>query len=191
MKRVYAFAMLGMLLTGQSIVAQKRGDISFGIGIGLITRGGFSVRYFIADGVGVELHGQLIPHSYNYGLAVNVFPLGYDHPEYVVMGISRIGIWNLYKDTVVSEGKEFLSTIVSASSLNFGVGYLFGQPLQGEGFQSSGYLAAGISHLISARESLADGSGHTISKELDDFYPWLPFIEGGITGFPRSHEHAP
>jgi hypothetical protein len=156
-----------------------------------LTRGGFSVRYFIADGVGIEIHGQLIPHSYNYGVAVNIFPLVYDYPEYVVIGFSRIGIWNLYKDTVVSEGKEFLSTIVSASSFNFGVGYLFNQPHQGEDSQSSGYLAAGVSHLKFAGESLSDASGNTMSKELPDFYPWLPFVEGGVTGFLRAHQHAP
>ena len=191
MKQKFALAVLGILLTSQSLPAQMKGDISLGIGLGFITRGGFSIRYFVADGVGIELHGQLIPHSYTSGLAVNVFPLGYDHPEYLVIGFSRIGIWNLYRDTVVAEGNKFVSTIVAASSFNFGAGYLFATPHEGRGFEGSWFAAAGISHLKFARESLSDGLGNTMSKELDDFYQWLPFVEGGVTGFPRVHQHAP
>ena len=173
-------------MTSQSLLAQMKGDIAVGLGVGLITHGGFSIRYFVADGIGIELHGQLIPHSYNYGLAVNVFPLGYYHPEYLVIGFSRIGIWNLYRDTVVAEGNQFLSTIVSASSFNFGAGYLLSSHYETNRVVKSGFIAVGISHLKFARETLSDGSDHTMSKELDDFYPWLPFVEGGMTFFGHT-----
>ena len=69
----------------QTIRAQEKGTFMIGYGLGLPTRGGLSIQYFVAKNVAFEIHAGGFPSMLNYGAAINInTSTNLPHPYFVL-----------------------------------------------------------------------------------------------------------
>jgi hypothetical protein len=65
-----------MLISTSILFSQTKGTWSLGYSVGIFTKGGLSLDYFVHDNLSIEVFLGGIPHISNRGFGVNVFPYG-------------------------------------------------------------------------------------------------------------------
>jgi hypothetical protein len=166
--------------------SQHKNDFVVSFGFGLISKGGISLKYYVADGVGFEICSGLVPHIFNLEMYCNVYPKLNDNRFYFVTGYSFFGgghghyfnqeqIFSENPDTLLLRGR-------SMSGITLGFGYEAKRQKtndQGDFYYSSYFGALGPTYVLKSKTAYFNYSGETSNIPDTNKPKWMFFVEGG------------
>lgn len=179
-----AFVLLLFLLSSNA-VAQERGTFGATFSMTLPYRGNFSVQYFIADRVALDVSVGAIPHFFGFGGGVSIHPLSDNARPYLTVGYgytldpSASVIYN------PSDAPAADTTYLDRRTtfLYAGAGYNF-TTRRGAG-DPNFYGVAGASFLLSRRDRYQVGEGPVRTRRAGPRIV-LPYLEFGGRYFTSS-----
>jgi hypothetical protein len=173
---------LFLFLNTNVAFAQRKGDVVFGMSIGLVSKGLLSIKYFPLDGFAIELHGGIVPGFYNYGLALHHY-FDLERPNtFMQIGIANFG--------GMPEGIDMDSTsadtIVGLGASMWGINVGFGREfISGSDVY---FFAAGPTYIINRYMSYLNTSTQEYSEKEELTSRWMGFIEGGQSYYRKKKE---
>jgi outer membrane protein W len=170
-RTLFALLVLVLSLPSTPARAQERGTWALGFSFGMVSRGGLSVQYYVADRVALELHGGALPHLYNVGAGVVAHPFANERP-YMVLGLSQFGFFRVSADSVSPAPSSR-----TVRGLNLGLGYDFSMQAGREA--NNFFLAAGPTLVLDGGERTGD--------EVGGLGRWAFFFEAGNRKFLNAN----
>ncbi len=178
--KFFCLLILILILNINDVVAQRKGEVVFGLSIGLISKGILSIKYFPADGFAIELHGGVVPGLYNVGLALhNYFDL--ERPNtFMEVGIANFGgmpegvdMDSTSADTIVSLGAS-----IWGINLGFGREFISGSDVY--------FFAGGPTYILDRRINYLNTRTREFFDEEEMTLKWIGFIEGGQSYYRKK-----
>lgn len=185
-KKIRVLMVINLLLSTSQSFCQNQGDLILSFSFGLLTKGGISLKYFVEDGVALELCGGAMPHVYNYGIYLNFYPELKSERAYYVVGLARFGgfsylpydteeIFDANPDTLLQRG-------VSLTGVRFGMGFekvKEKRDANGKLFYNNYYGAFGATYSFKEEIRFLNKENQAILKEPHKKRRWSMFVEGG------------
>jgi hypothetical protein len=182
MKQKLVFALIAcfLVIIFNSNVAkgQYQGTWAIGWSIGFTTKGGGFIKYYITDGLSVEVFAGVLPHIYHFGGELSFHPLMLGSADFrnfaLTAGYSIFG----------SGGHNFA---YSGKGLNFGADLLC-TTKQSEFFSKDGYrenffISLGGTYKTRTRQYIRDSDHENTININKDRHKWQPFFESGVKYF--------
>ncbi|MBK8945763.1 MAG: hypothetical protein IPM32_10920 [Ignavibacteriae bacterium] len=173
------FLLMFFLLTNNSnVIAQRKGEVVFGVSLGIISKGFLSLKYFPVDGNAIEIHGGILPGLYNYGLALHhYFDLSRPN-SFIQIGISNFGgiSENISDDTT--------NNIDTLGSSILGINIGFGREFTSE--KEVYFFAGGPTFVIDKHINCFDRKSNKYFEEQELDFGLIGFIEVGRSFYPKK-----
>lgn len=164
-----------------SCYSQTKGSWSIGWSLGFTTKGGAFVKYYVADGIALEVFGGGFPHIWHAGTEVSVHPLMLTSTKYrnlaVTAGYSWFGgsgSYSSYNGRGINFGGEFSFTTKQSQ--------LFTK--DGIGVNENLFISAGGTYVTSKKTSTSNlEKSKKENIHIDNgksYLRFVPYLEGGI-----------
>jgi len=177
-----AFCLFSLILflNTNDLLAQRKGEVVFGMSIGLVSKGLLSIKYFPVDGFAVELHGGVLPGLYNCGFALHKY-FDLERPNtFIEIGIANFG--------GMPEGVDMDSTsidsVIALGTSNWGINLGFGRE-----FVSGSdvyFFAGGPTYILNSYVNYLNTRTREYFDKEEITLRWFGFIEGGQSYYPKN-----
>ena len=184
MKQKFILTLIALLLIAMiytnDLKGQDQGTWAIGWSIGFVTKGGGFIKYYVADGLSVEVFGGGFPHIYHFGGELSFHPLMIGSADY--RNIALTAGYSVF-------GSSGRSSSYSGQGFNFGADFLF-TTKQSEFFTKDGYrenffFSLGGTYITKSKETKYEDDSNQVNSTIlnGDQYTWRPFFEGGVKYF--------
>lgn len=181
-KLLALFPILVLLVANPiSCYSQVKGSWSIGWSLGFTTKGGAFVKYYVDDGVALEVFGGSFPHIWHVGTEVSVHPLMLADTKYrnfaVTAGYSWFGGFgphSSFNGRGINFGGEFSFTTKQSDLFNN----------DGAELEENFFASIGGTYVIEREVSIHDTAEYEKSDTLPDTTrkepTLIPYFEGGV-----------